>query len=323
MGADVTGGPPSAVVQHRLRYRTDRDAAAFGDRRGCWARRFGVELTDHEEPFSQSNDVWLVDAIALHVSREPGDRRYFNEAWLAAHLPAAVGYTHPLSDPAGSTGIRGWRASGSPASAWPRRGPASPRPSAAMRSAPRGQRLEAVHGVTIPGWEPPASPFYASSARRRARRIDHLEAIGAIPATCASDARRAVAAFALALAQAAPPAVCHTDAHPGNVLWHDGEVVAILDFEFATLARPTWTSTPCSGSRPVSSSARRPSVRPRWRPGSWPGRRDSALHGYTVLREVWALATWCRFNPWTPETVAQWRPRLDLERLIGEAPGCG
>ncbi len=186
---------------------------------------------------SVTNEVWLTEEHSVRVNRRPSNRLY-REALIAEVLPPEVGYPAIVAHGGG----RGedWliqeRKPGQPlAHVWPTLTKAQ------RKKAVRGlaARLTALHCTAAPPDLPPMdeAPQLLSvgshpigpvlAALERAGKLPHVD-----PMLIA-----AAADMVLTLAPALEPfeatTLVHGDVTFENVLWHDGEVVALLDVEWA------------------------------------------------------------------------------------------
>jgi aminoglycoside phosphotransferase (APT) family kinase protein len=314
----------------RLDDDTDADREAAAARATTVLSQFGLDLTAFEEPFSQANDVWLVDGVAVRISRQPGGAELFDEAWLGPRLPSDVGYPTLL----GSGWVDGhaWVATErlpgvDLKTAWPDLTSADRRRAVAQA----WERLELVHAADhvsgdLAGWRWRPSPLYALPIPTAVVQVDHLETIDALPARLAVDLRRVLATLDGALATE-PAGPCHTDAHPGNIQWNSaadagrGAVVGVLDFEFATIAPADLDLNALVGPAGANSLGAPVGVAPEDLAPELLARPGAAvrLHGYAVLWNLFALGAWCRHRAWSPVDVPGWRPRQDLEDLALQA----
>ncbi len=187
---------------------------------------------------SVTNEVWLTAEHSVRVNRHPSNR-LFREAQVAAILPPEVGYP-PIVAHGGGTG-EDWliqeRKPGRPlAHVWPVLTERQREDAVhAMAS-----RLAAIHRTEAPpdlppmdsapqllavGAADPTGPVLA--ALRRASRLEHVD-----PALIATAAAM-VEKLSPALAPFEATTLVHGDVTFENILWHDDEVVALLDVEWA------------------------------------------------------------------------------------------
>ena len=131
----------------------------------------------------------------------------------------------------------------------------------------------------------------------------------------------------------APCVLCHGDLTLDNAMWHAGQVVALLDFEFALLAPiqldlnhlvkcafgpPDTARSPSARAGHGADQLRR-SVQELALPLlAQPADRDLLL-GYAILLELWLLELWLA-HPEGEGPLEQWEP---LRRLRALADGTG
>ncbi len=187
---------------------------------------------------SVTNEVWLTETHAVRVNRHPNNRLY-REALVAAVLPPEVGYPRVVAH----GGDRGedWlvteRVPGQPlAHRWPYLSPAE-RERAVCQL---GARLAALHATRAPadlppiehapqllevGAEDPTGPVVA--ALHDAMQLPHVDPV------MLATAAELVVRLAPALVPFQSDTLVHGDVTFENVLWHEGEVTALLDVEWA------------------------------------------------------------------------------------------
>ena len=193
-------------------------------------------IADAERAPSAANEVWVCGNQVLRINPVQGSRRLHREALLAPHLPPEVGYPTVLGN--GVTASGEWllveRVPGIVLSrAWPdMREPQ--RRSAVQELA---ERLKLIHAtVPPPGIEEDIFDIYPVEPTRlllliaRARELPHVDPRVLDDAT----------AFVTSAARYVDPqskwVLVHGDLHFENVLWADGRLSAVLDFEFARMA---------------------------------------------------------------------------------------
>jgi len=187
---------------------------------------------------SVTNEVWLSPTHAVRVNRHPNNRLY-REALVADVLPPEVGY--PIVVAHGGGRSEDWlvteRVRGEPlAHEWPSL-------SESERERAVGQlagRLAALHRTIAPedlppvehapqllevGARDPTGPVLA--ALHDAMHLDHVDPVMLI------DATELVTELAPTLMPFEARTLVHGDVTFENVLWHDGEVTALLDVEWA------------------------------------------------------------------------------------------
>lgn len=187
---------------------------------------------------SVTNEVWMTDTHVVRVNRSH-DSRLAREAAIAAALPPEVGYPRVVAH--GKRRGEDWivvvRVPGTPlAHHWPRLTPIE-RHSAVTQLA---ARLRALHDTPAPADLLPVhgAPQLLEvnvddptvglvEALERLGRYEHVDPL------LAREAAEMVIRMAPALDPFVAPTLVHGDLTFENVLWHEGEVTAILDIEWA------------------------------------------------------------------------------------------
>jgi len=223
-----------------------------------------------------TNDTWRIGDVILRICWR-GDRgRFTREAAVLKTLPPGVPHARVLDtgslDDAGLPGWPGTSRSGrsehGPALAWqvtrvlPGR-PLVERLGGMSRAQRRravtqvGHALAALHAHRFPArvkaslaaprpvGEPTTQALIGADIhplphQRALLLVEHARRAPQIDGGLLDDlaARLRELAPIDPLADGSPGVCVHGDAHPGNVLWHDGRVTALLDFEWARLGPP-------------------------------------------------------------------------------------
>ncbi len=186
---------------------------------------------------SVTNEVWLTDTHSVRVNRHP-DNRLYREALVAAALPPEVGYP-PIVAHGGGRG-EDWlvqeRQPGRPlAHVWPTLTDGQRESSVRALAV----RLAALHQVVAPVDLPPiehAPQLLAIGAHPTApvlaalRRAAHHEHVDPVLMAEAADL---VTELAPVLEPFDATTLVHGDVTFETVLWHEDEVTALLDVEWA------------------------------------------------------------------------------------------
>jgi hygromycin-B 7''-O-kinase len=191
-----------------------------------------------EQASSVTNEVWLSPTHVVRVNRSH-DNRLAREAIIAAILPEAVGYPTVVAHGRrqGEDWLVAERVPGTPlAHHWPDLTPEERRDAVRQLAV----RLAALHAAEAPSDLPPIAgtpqllevgsvdptpPVIA--ALERAIRLDHVDPL------VIQDAIDLVARAGGALHPFTASTLVHGDVTFENVLWHEGEVTALLDVEWA------------------------------------------------------------------------------------------
>jgi len=296
--------------------------------------RFGVDFSTVQRAGGWTNAVWLAERVVLRLSTGPGNENLAREARLAALFGPAVGY--PAMIATGKTEGLSW----SLAERLPGESLGSVWAGLGWEERTRAltglwARAEAVHSVA------PAEA--AAIARERAwfNNTDCTEAEAGltrlIEAGILTAAQRGVLQDALdrfwRAAADAPRVLCHGDLTPDNALWHAGQVVGLLDFEFAVMAPVQLDLNhlvkcafgPQDGARALSDGGEvgaerlRATVRALARPLLVEKGKRELLLGQAILLELHLLELWLA-HPEGEGPLAQWEP---LRRLQSLADGHG
>lgn len=199
----------------------------------------GVSAAGLTRADSVTNEVWLTPDYVVRVNRD-ASLRLHREAVLSQVLPEEVGYPDLIQHggEAGSDWLVAERLPGIPLSrAWPTL--TVDRRREAVRQL--ASRLRAVHATPCPRLEglhdvPQLLDPAPTGAQAVRRLLDGLDAAAELPNVDASlirDARDLVLSTCGALDPFDVPTVVHGDLSFENILWSDGEITALLDFEYA------------------------------------------------------------------------------------------
>ncbi len=191
-----------------------------------------------ERASSVTNEVWLTPTHVVRVNRSR-DKRLAREAMLAEVLPPSVGYppVHAYGGRPGEDWLVVERVPGEPlAHVWPRLSTGERRNAVVQMAG----RLRALHDTPAPFGLPevsgvpqllevgdgdPTGPLRA--ALQELSQLPHVDTL------LVREALELVETSASALEPFDSPTLVHGDLTFENVLWHDGEVTAILDVEWA------------------------------------------------------------------------------------------
>jgi aminoglycoside phosphotransferase (APT) family kinase protein len=191
-----------------------------------------------ERASSVTNEVWLTATHVVRVNRGH-NKRLAREAVIAAALPPAVGYPRVVAHGhwQGEDWLVAERVPGTPlAHHWPDLS-TEERHSAVNQLA---RRLVALHATPAPldlppivgapqlleaGADDPTAPVIA--ACERAGRLEHADPL------MLREAVELVERYAHVLQPFTATTLVHGDVTFENVLWHQGEVTALLDVEWA------------------------------------------------------------------------------------------
>jgi aminoglycoside phosphotransferase (APT) family kinase protein len=291
--------------------------------------RYGVDFASARRALGWSNATWLAGGLALRMAVQPGNDRLFREARLAALLPAQAGY--PRQVESGATDGFAWvlsqEVAGQPlGQIWPGLNWAD-RQAALCQL---WEKAEAVHSVDVQAAAPLARQrawFNSTDAAAADAATRRLLEQGLFTLAQADALAFALRCFWQALASAVP-VLNHGDLTLDNTLWRDGQVVCLLDFEYAVLAPAaldlnvllTCVFGPDQDEPdPLGrDKAQRALARLAAPLLAQPGGADLLL-GYAILLEQWHLEDWLA-HPDGEGPLEQWEP---YRRLLSLADGQG
>ena len=201
-------------------------------------QRHGADFSEARRAGGWSNATWLAGGLALRIAVEVGTHHLRREAGLAGLLPPAVGYPQVVAS--GVTDGYEWLlakkiAGRNLSELWPTLD-WDARIGAIRQLWAKAESVHRVNVVAARAVARSSSPFYSHSKEEAAASLTRLEQAGVLAG------RRQVTVLGDALDRfwAAIPAaravLNHGDLCTENALWDDGQVVALLDFEYAMCA---------------------------------------------------------------------------------------
>ncbi|MFD7655364.1 phosphotransferase family protein [Actinosynnema sp. NPDC059797] len=199
--------------------------------------RHGADFGSATRGRGWTNATWLAEDLVVRVAREPGSSDLLRESRLVALLPAEVG--HPEVVDAGVLEGYEWvltrRVAGENLEeVWPSLDHAA-RVRAVEQMWKRAQHVHRVEAAVAAPHARARSPFFPDSPQEATASLDRLVRAGELTVVQARGLDRVLDRFWAAL-PGVPRVLNHGDLCAPNTLWHDGRVVALLDFEFAVLA---------------------------------------------------------------------------------------
>lgn len=314
---------PSADIHPLDQHRDPLHAAVVRGLAAEVAAHYGGELTRMRRANGYSNATWVGDGIAVRIAHTPVDMA--REVALVRALPREVGHPEILGE--GTTEGHGWIVTVEVRGqnlheAWPTLTPAEQR--------------RAVHQL----WAR-AQIVHDASPSLRTHVASHGGFVPASLGDATAAARRAAVALGLSSAQqsrlhvviegyfrAAPlveQPVNHGDLALMNALW-DGEVVALLDFEFAVLGpveidlcRLICEACVSEEGQRVDSEAGAAAVEIAARHMD-PIHGRALIHGAAALDQLRDLDIWLALDR-AEERVEDWRPCRLLTDLLDAEGG--
>lgn len=292
--------------------------------------RHGVDFATAIRAGGWTNATWLAGGLALRMSVQQGNEKILREAKLAALLPAEVGYP-PIVETGATDGyewslsreIRGCNL-----------GEALPELDVEQRiTALRGlwQKIQAIQRVDLAAAQSLArkqSWFNATDAGMADAGLGRLlqqEIITCRQAEVLGDALRR---FWQALPTAAR-VLSHGDMTLENAFWNEGQVVSLMDFEYANISPAELDLNhlvKCAfASKDILQGLQDPDGAGLQRIRqvvadlalpvlAHPGGPDLLL-GYAILLELWMLEDWLAHPEGEEGTFEQWQPYLNLVSL--------
>jgi scyllo-inosamine 4-kinase len=294
----------------------------------------GVDFSTVRRAEGWTNAVWLAAGLVLRLSTTRENETLLREARLASLFPPEVGYPTILET--GKTAGFAW--------------------SLAMRAPGRNlgeawagldwaERVTALQGLwaraqtvhTVPAAEaalivPRQAWFNVTDAGEAESSLAWLTKSGILASSERRVLQEALNRF-WSVVPTAPGVLCHGDLTLGNAVWHAGQVVALLDFEFAVMAPvqldlnhlvkcafgPEEAGQPRSVAELQGAQQFRQAVKALALPLlAQAGGRD-LLRGYAILLELWLLELWLA-HPEGEGPLERWEP---LRRLRSLADGTG
>lgn len=298
-----------------------------------FARR-GIDFGAARRAGGWTNATWLAGGFALRLAVQPGQDKIRREAQLASLLPPEVGYP-PVVETGVTDGYEwslsreipgknlgeAWRELD-----WDTR-------TSALRQLWR--KVQAVHNVDITaaaGLARERAWFNATSAEEAAACATRLAQRGILTSHQVGALGEALARFWKAL-PAAKRVLNHGDLTVENALWHEGQVVSLMDFEYAVIApaeldlnelvkcafAPGAENDAAPNSSAPGLQQLRQAVIELAQPViAHPGGAE-LLMGYATLLELWMLEDWLA-HPEGEGPLEQWQP---LRMLVSLADGRG
>jgi aminoglycoside phosphotransferase (APT) family kinase protein len=281
----------------------------------------GVDPATIQRAGGWTNAVWLSQGLVLRLSTGKGNQSLLREARLARLLPPEAGY--PRIVETGTSDGFCWslveRLPGeSLGSAWGSLGPGER--AAALRGL--WERAQAVHSV--PGFKAARiaareSWFNSTNPERAEAGLAWLAGERILTGHECRALQEALARF-WKVKLAAPCVLCHGDLTMDNAIWHKGQVIGLVDFEFAVMA-PVQLDlnhlVKCAYGPWEEEQALRQVVKEMSLPLLAREQDRVLLAGYAILLELWLLVDWLE-HPEGEGPLEQWEP---LRRLRSLAEG--
>jgi aminoglycoside phosphotransferase (APT) family kinase protein len=291
--------------------------------------RHGIDFATAQRAGGWTNAVWMTDDLVLRLSTRKERKNLLQEAKLSALFPSQVGY--PQIVETGTTAGYAWTL-------------AKKLPGKSLGDAwddllceervialqGLWARAQAVHSVSC--------EEVAATVSRRAwfNSTNPEEAEVSLIRLAKEEVFTQAETFMLqgALAHfwevlpSVPCVLCHGDLTRDNAMWHEGQVTALLDFEFAVMAPvqldlnhlvksafgPGDAATDMREAQQIRQAVKELALPILAQPNS-----KVLLVGYAILLELWLLEDWL-VHPEGEGPLEQWEP---LQRLHLLADGMG
>lgn len=286
--------------------------------------RHGIDFAAVQRAGGWTNAVWMSDELVLRLSTKIEDTKLLQEARLATFFPPEVGY--PKIVETGTTAGHAWML----AHKLPGRTLGDvwqdldwqERLTALQGLWRRAQAVHTVPSADIAAMVPRRAWFNSNNPEEAEAGLSRLVNQGILTKPETHVLRAALARFWEAL-PAAPCALCHGDLTMDNAVWHAGQVIALLDFEFAVLAPvqldlnhlvkcafgPDDAATDNPQTLQLPNAVKELALPVLAQPGS-----QALLMGYAILLELWLLELWLA-HPEGEGPLEQWAPLLRLRSL--------
>lgn len=311
---------------HKLdRQRSPEEAARIRSLASQVVGHHGGDLVDMRRALGYSNATWVGGGLAIRISTAPVADDMSNEVALVKALPEAVG--HPRILDTGTIEGHDWILTQecrgqNLQEVWP-----------TLESAARvfalrrlWERATVIHDATaqLADLTGDRSWFVPLTLGDALERVQVVSRDGDLNPDQSARATDLVSSF-YAEQELAPLVVTHGDLAFVNALWADGDVVALLDLEFSTLApvevdlcRLLWEGLVAEA--PERDSAVAAAAVEIAGAAINAGAGLALLHGAAVLSELRDLATWlARRTP--QDAITEWRPHRLLTGLLNESGG--
>lgn len=292
--------------------------------------RHGIEFADVLRAGGWTNAVWMTDELVLRLSTKKGNISLLQEARLSAFLPSEVGY--PRDVETGTTAGYAWTL----ARKLPGRSLGEvwddlhweERVTALQGLWARVQDVHFVPCEEIATIVPRRAWFNSTNPEEAEASVTRLKKEGIFTKTEAVVLQDTLDRFWEAL-PTAPCVLCHGDLTMDNAVWYDGQVTALLDFEFAVMApiqldlnhlvKCAFGPNDATMDMPESQQLRQ-AVKELALPILMQANSKALLAGYAILLELWLLELWL-VHPEGEGPLDQWEPLRRLRSLANGKAG--
>ncbi len=286
--------------------------------------RHGIDFAVVQRAGGWTNAVWMTDELVLRLSTKKENKNLLHEARLSAFLPSEVGY--PQIVETGITAGYAWTL----AKRLPGRSlgevwddlHCEERVTALQGLWARAQAIHSVPCEDIATIVPRRAWFNSTDPEEAETSLTRLTEEGIFTKTETVVLQDTLAHFWEVL-PTAPCVLCHGDLTMDNAVWHDGQVIALLDFEFAVIAPvqldlnhlvkcafgPGDAAMDMQEAQRLRHAVKELALPILAQPGG-----NTLLVGYAILLELWLLELWLA-HPEGEGPFEQWEPLRRLRRL--------
>ncbi|HET9911133.1 MAG TPA: aminoglycoside phosphotransferase family protein [Anaerolineales bacterium] len=291
--------------------------------------RHGIDFSAGQQAGGWTNAVWMTEELVLRLSTQKERKNLLYEARLSAFLPSEVGY--PQTVETGTTAGHAWTLAKklpgtSLGEAWDDL-QCEERVIALQGLWARAQAVHSVPCEDIATIVSGRAWFNSTNPEEAEASLTRLTQEGIFTPTETSGLQDALSHF-WGVLPSAPCVLCHGDLTMNNSMWHDGQVTALLDFEFAVLAPaqldlnhlvkkafgPDDAVTDVHEAQQLRQAVKKLALPILTQPGS-----KALLVGYAILLELWLLEEWLA-HPEGEGPLEQWDPLRRL-RLLADGRG--
>jgi aminoglycoside phosphotransferase (APT) family kinase protein len=297
--------------------------------------RQGIDFAAVQRAGGWTNAVWMTDKLVLRLSTKKENEDLLHEARLSAFLPSEVGY--PQIVEAGATAGFAWTLA--------RRLPGrslgevwadlhwKERVTALQGLWARAQAVHSVPCGDIATLVPGRAWFNSTDPEEAEKSLSRLTKEGIFTQTQTFVLQDTLAHFWQVLPNA-PCVLCHGDLTMDNAVWHEGQVTALLDFEFAVMApiqldlnhlvkcvlgpeNNGYSSSPkdIQGTQQILQTVKDIAL-----PLLEQSSSRALLVGYAILLELWLLELWLA-HPEGEGPMEHWGPLRRLRLLAAGNDG--
>jgi scyllo-inosamine 4-kinase len=291
--------------------------------------RHGIDFAAVRRAGGWTNAVWLTEELVLRLSTKKERKNLLYEARLSAFFPSEVGYPRVV-DTGTAAGYAWTLAKKLPGKslgdAWEDLH-CEERVIALQGLWARAQAVHSVPCVDIAAIASRRAWFNSTNPEEAEVSLTRLAREGIFAQAEAFVLQDALTHFWEVL-PSAPCVLCHGDLTMDNAIWHEGRVIALLDFEFAVLAPvqldlnhlvkkafgPDEASTDMHEAQQLRQAVKELALPTMVQPSS-----KALLVGYAILLELWLLEEWLA-HPEGEGPLEQWSPLRRL-RLLADGSG--